>query len=298
MRPGRVALGLVVALCAATGASSVLPARAAAAAHAGDGDGAQAASAKICVALVVDARSIGSDVSTSCAKVAKGSTGVQVLQAAGHSLAFRSDGLLCTIDGLPKSGCSAVDDTHFWAYWHRAPGSTTWTYSSEGAATYEPVNASTEGWVYDNGTKISPQNVPYAKICTASAKPSPKATPTPTPSRKASHSPQPHVSGPPGPSTSPKPRTSASTSPHPTRNGHRPGSGHSTPPASIRPTPDASASLGATPTTSPSSVILAGGSASSGSGGHGVLDLVLVLAVVTVLGAGAVVATRRRRPSA
>ncbi len=111
------------------------------------------------------ARSIGSDVSTTCAKVPKGATGVDVLQAGGHTIGFRNDGLVCTIDGLPKSGCAGVDDTHYWAYFHRAPGATKWIYSSEGPATYQPANDSTEGWVYDNGKALTPENVPYDQIC-------------------------------------------------------------------------------------------------------------------------------------
>ena len=55
----------------------------------------------------------------------KGATGVDVLEAGGHTVGFRHDGLVCTIDGLPKTGCAAVDDTHYWAYFHRAPGATT-----------------------------------------------------------------------------------------------------------------------------------------------------------------------------
>src|SRR4051812_32541709 len=146
MRPRRIALLLVTALAAATGSLGATSARA---------TGSTAASGHtICVALVVDGRSLGSNVSTSCAKVSKGSTGVDVLRAAGHRLTFRNDGLVCAIDGLPKGGCSGVDENHYWAYFHRAPGSTTWSYSSEGPSTYQPANASTDGWVYDDGNAL------------------------------------------------------------------------------------------------------------------------------------------------
>src|SRR5581483_730534 len=158
MRPRRVALLLVTVLATATGGLGVTAARAASASS-------DTTSPKICVALVVDGRSLGSDVSTACAKVSKGSTGVDVLQAAGHRVTFRNDGLLCTIDGLPKSGCSDVDDSHYWAYFHRAPGSHSWVYSNEGPSTYQPANDSTDGWVYDNGKALKPDNVPYSKIC-------------------------------------------------------------------------------------------------------------------------------------
>src|SRR5579862_7808631 len=136
----------------------------------------------ICVGVVVDPRAIGGTVNARCATVAAGSTGVDVLEAAGHTVTFRPrDGLLCTIDGLPKSGCGAVDDTHYWAYYHRAPDGTTWMYSNEGAGTYQPANRSTEGWVYDDGTSLKPDNIPARQICAGLLKPTP--TPTPTPVR-------------------------------------------------------------------------------------------------------------------
>lgn len=131
----------------------------------------------ICIAVVVDPRALGSPVSTGCAKVSPGSTGLAVLTAAGYRVGFRSDGLVCTIDGLPKSGCSAVDDSHFWAYYHRAPGATSWTYSTSGPATYKPPAGSTEGWVYEDGSSRTPEDVSYRSICP----PQPHATSTPTP---------------------------------------------------------------------------------------------------------------------
>src|SRR5581483_4453361 len=114
-----------------------------------------AASGTICVALVVDATSLGGRVSTGCVTVPKGSTGATVLQK-NHRVTYRSDGLICAIDGRPKSGCKAVDDSHYWAYFHRSPGSSSWTYSTAGSGSYRPANRSTEGWVYDDGTSRQP----------------------------------------------------------------------------------------------------------------------------------------------
>jgi hypothetical protein len=180
-----VALATVIPSAAAAGSSHAGSSHAgsshAGSSHATPSHAASSQTKKtICVALIVDGRSLGSNVRTDCAKVPPGSTGIDVLQAAGHSVGFRSDGLLCTIDGLPKTGCAAVNDTHYWAYFHRAPGTTAWTYSSEGASTYQPKNDSTEGWVYDNGKTLTPKNVPYAQICppTTSASPTPTATAT------------------------------------------------------------------------------------------------------------------------
>ena len=105
------------------------------------------AARQICVAVVVDFRTLGGSVASTCAKVPDGTTGTQVLKAAGHTMTFRSDGLICTIDGQPAQGCSATDSSHYWAYWHRPAGSSTWQYSSEGSGTYQPANNSSDGWV-------------------------------------------------------------------------------------------------------------------------------------------------------
>lgn len=284
MRPRRVALLLVACLMAATSSLGATATRAVSA---------TTASAKICVALVVDAHSIRSNVSTSCAKVSKGATGVDVLRAAGHSLRFRNDSLICAIDGLPRSGCSAVDDTHYWAYFHRAAGKTSWTYSTDNESTYQPAIDSTEGWVYDDGTKLTPKNVPYTKIC----KPDPKPTPSPTATHHRSHRPSPtptphhstaaHHSSAPTTSTSP----SSSPRPHPTRSAgsrHRQKSHHHN---LILNTSQSVKTRTARP--SPTSAALVGGSPPSSSSHHGILELVIGLVVVAALGGFAALRFRR-----
>jgi cell division septation protein DedD len=235
---------------------------------------AAAAKPAICVALVVDARSIGSDVSTTCAKVPKGATGVDVLQAGGHTIGFRNDGLVCTIDGLPKSGCAGVDDTHYWAYFHRAPGSKKWVYSSEGPATYQPANDSTEGWVYDNGKALTPENVPYDQICKTKPKPSPspKQSVTPTPHKAKSAVATSPSSQPSTPTPTPKKSKTAATS-------HRP-----KPPRATAKPPVTGAS---------SSTGVLAGAISSPAHSHGWLDLLIGLVVVAALGAAAAFRFRR-----
>ena len=155
MSPRRLALLLSVAVAAAS-AASARPRR---------GRGAPAR-AQICVALVVDARHARRDgVSTSCATVSKGATGVDVLQAAGHSVAFRSDGLICTIDGLPRGGCAAVDASHYWAYFHRAPA------RRAGSTAGRPVDVPTgehrrpRAGCGTTARSLTPKNVPYSQIC-------------------------------------------------------------------------------------------------------------------------------------
>lgn len=241
----------------------------------------------ICVGLVVDARSIGSDVRTSCAKVSNGATGVDVLEAGGHALTFRHDGLLCTIDGLPRSGCAGVDDTHYWAYFHRAPGATTWVYSSEGPSTYQPADDSTEGWVYDNGTLRSPESVPYSRICPADARPTsaPTSSPSPPPTHRPSATPAP-------PTPSPQPHASATPPASPATHGHQ-GAG-SAPPTHRPSTPPASSPASPPATASATSAALAG-SVPPPAQHHNIPGLIIGLAVLAALGAATAVRFRRSR---
>jgi hypothetical protein len=266
---------------------------------------------QICVALVVDARALGAGVNTTCAKVPAGATGLDVLQAGGHRIGFRRDGLICTIDGLPATGCAAVDDSHYWAYFHRAPGSTQWTYSTEGAATFQPANASTEGWVYNDGTSLTPDNIPYRKICPPSVTP-PSATATPSASRSApassGASPQTshHLSpsagdrtGSPTDSanavhTQSPPSTSPTVEPSPPTS-RPPGAAHPARHASATGNPSATASASAS--TAPTQVALSGssGSGSGGSAGSAGHIAGLIIGIVVVAGLGILAALRLRR---
>jgi hypothetical protein len=137
-----------------------------------------AAAKDICVALVVDARSLDGPLSTKCTTVPDGSTGYDVLRAAGHTVGFRHDGLICTIDNRPSDGCAATDAVHFWAYFHREPHASSWSYSNEGATTYKPENGETEGWVWRDGDMAKPANVPYPTICPQTVSPSPSMSST------------------------------------------------------------------------------------------------------------------------
>ncbi len=225
----------------------------------------------ICVALVVDGRSLGSDVSTACATVPRDATGIDVLEAAGHRVGFRSDGLLCTIDGLPKTGCADIDDSHYWAYFHRAPGRTKWVYSSEGPSTYQPVNDSTEGWVFDNGSTRTPENVPYATICAATkTTPGPHPTTTTTPSRPSSAG-----------SAASTPRATRSSASH-----H-----HSKP----RPDPPATARPATAVVPSPSASSSAPLAGAVVPAPHHRAWLGLVIGLILVLGLGGLAALRFRR---
>lgn len=167
------------------------------------------AATTICVALVVDNADLGGGVHTSCAKVPQGATGYDVLRAGGHTFTVCSNGVLGTIDGKPADGCHVKDNTHYWSYWHRSPGGSSWTYSDEGAGTYEPRNTSTEGWVWQNGSSRQPTNVPYSSIC--------KPAPTPKPTPRATNTAAPRPRGTAPVTQQLPPTSSASTSTKPRR---------------------------------------------------------------------------------
>lgn len=128
-----------------------------------------------CVAVIVDT---GSALSGRCTSWTPGVTGLGALSATGHTYRFAPSGLLCSIDGFP-AGCS-VDNTHYWSYWHRAAGATSWSYSNEGGGTYHPAASSTDGWAYQNGSPRQPRSIAFATICPAPA-PSPTTRPSPPP---------------------------------------------------------------------------------------------------------------------
>lgn len=115
-----------------------------------------------CVGLVVDP-GVGK-VTSGCPAFSAGLTGQQVLVAAGHKLTFDKNGFICQIDGYP-SACGS-DNTHYWAYYHRAPGAADakWAFSEKGANDYVVHPGETEGWSYQNGTQRQPDAVPYTTL--------------------------------------------------------------------------------------------------------------------------------------
>jgi hypothetical protein len=238
----------------------------------------------ICVGLVIDAHTLDAGVSATCVNVKDGTTGTGVLEAAGHKLTFRGDGLLCTIDGLPETGCNRVDDLHFWSYYHRAPDAANWSYATDNMSTYEPDNRATEGWAYSNGTKERPQNIPAADICDGLLKPA--ATPTPTP-RKTHHAamhrgtPKPRAT--PSAVASPEASKSATTS---KKRQHRA-------PSRTPEPPDATAV--ATGIATPEPAVSASDAASRSDGNGSATGVITAVVVVAALAGVTAVGSRRRR---
>lgn len=155
--------GLVAVAGAAVAVSSLLGVAAPRVANAADP----------CVGVIVDGRIYGGALTYSCAK-GDPSSGLEALRLAGYSYAFvpRQPGLVCQINGKPA--CSDTSTTSYWSYWHRAPGSSTWVYSSKGAGSYDPANGSTEAWVWQQGGKQTPPSIGQTTICPQAASPAPK----------------------------------------------------------------------------------------------------------------------------
>jgi hypothetical protein len=140
---------------------------------------ATSATPTICVALVVDFTPLSGGVDSGCTRVPRGANGYDVLRAGGHTYQICANGIIGTIDGQPANGCQIKDNTHFWGYWHRKPGSRSWTFSTFGAGGYHPVEGSTEGWVWEDGKTSPPANTAYPAGCHSpptSSSPSPRPT--------------------------------------------------------------------------------------------------------------------------
>jgi len=248
----------------------------------------------ICVALVVDFSPLGGNVDSGCTRVPSGATGYDVLHAGGHSYEVCSNGVIGTIDGQPAIGCQVKDNNHFWGYWHRKPGSRTWTFSSYGAGFYHPGEGSTEGWVWEDGTTSPPADVAYPVGCH-----SPPRSPSPTPA--ATKQPSPSTSHSAAPTST---RTSGSTS----RATHLVASATATPKTRERSRTTAIASSPAAPTPTPSSTAaVAAGSTTQGgrttmptaagsSGRNQAAPVIVGVAAAAVLGVGAWWRFRRTGP--
>jgi hypothetical protein len=243
----------------------------------------------ICVALVVDFSPLGGNVDSDCTRVPSGATGYDVLHAGGHTFEVCSNGVIGTIDNQPRNGCAIKDNTHFWGYWHRKPGSSTWSFSNYGAAVYHPGEGSTEGWVWEDGSTKPPADVPYPAGCHTPPSPSPAPTRQST-SPAASSAPTRNAAGSgrdatssrstptsgPSRSRSPRHRASASASPSATPTG---------PSTSSVSTDDSS-------TPSPGTRI-AEPRTDASSGGNRAIPVLAGVAVAALLGAGAWWRSRR-----
>jgi hypothetical protein len=247
---------------------------------------AAAAATTKCVALVVDFTTTGGGVMSSCVTVPSDASGSDVLVSGHHKVTFDpryGNDFVCAIDGVPASGCRGVDDTHFWAYYHRSPGGSSWQISQEGAGTYQPKNASTEGWIYNDGQSSAPQprNVPYASICPKQASPPPSPRPSKTAATRVTttSTPAPRVTS----------RTEAPEIP--------PVAARTKPKLASKPTVTASASTATTASseTSPAATVVSRAASARRSSGGVPVGAVIGAVGVVALGAAAFVRSRRNR---
>jgi hypothetical protein len=141
-------------------------------------------------------------VSTTCVTTAGGASGLQALEAGGHTYRLNNGtGLLCAIDGFPSGSECGDRNAEGYRYWAYFSGGSTWTYSGIGPAGRRVNEGSVEGWHFVSG-KGNPTDPPPA------ASPQPCApTPTTPPPTAA-----PPTSAPRGPApTSSPPPTNGNT---------------------------------------------------------------------------------------
>jgi len=78
--------------------------------------------------------------------------------------------LLLPLLGVGTAGPAGATTYAYWSYWHKAPGSTSWTYSNSGPYYYRPADGSVEGWHFVTGSG-GPSDPPprasgsYATLC-------------------------------------------------------------------------------------------------------------------------------------
>ncbi len=134
------------------------------------------------VTVVVDFGSLGGGTQVRCAP-GDPSSGLAALTAAGFSYGFvqGQPGLVCVIDRKPDP-CNGAPSDAYWAYHHGQAGGS-WSYSNEGAGTYDPKPGSVEGWAF--GANRKPSVAPPGSTTTTTTAPPPTAAPKPTTSTPA-----------------------------------------------------------------------------------------------------------------
>ncbi|MGI8691839.1 MAG: hypothetical protein ACR2JK_02920 [Geodermatophilaceae bacterium] len=155
------------------------------------------------VTVVVDFGRYGG-IQTGCAS--DPTNGLSALSQAGFSSVHVTSqpGFVCRIDGLPPAEDDACvrtpPATAYWSYWQASPGSTSWTYSSQSAASTQPQDGGTEGWAFGgttqpgvappvNTTAPPPPPPPPPPPEATSSRPAPAPLPAGTPTRSGDSAP-------------------------------------------------------------------------------------------------------------
>lgn len=86
-------------------------------------------------------------------------------------------GLLLPLLAVRTAAPAGATTYAYWSYWHKAPGSSSWTYANSGPYYYRPPDGSVEGWHFVTGSG-GPSDPPpratgsYARLCsTPTSKP-------------------------------------------------------------------------------------------------------------------------------
>ena len=137
------------------------------------------------VIVVVNFAPWGGNVERGCA--ADPATGYAALHAAGFTTAGTEDGgpaFVCRVDDEPPPAEQACISTPpasaYWSFWYANAGQNTWTYSPQGAMSFEPRPGSVDAWTFGGtniaGTEGQPKFAPSAVRATNPGPAHPPAT--------------------------------------------------------------------------------------------------------------------------
>lgn len=108
--------------------------------------------------------------------------GMDALKRGGFSVRTRTDGLICSINGLHPDMCKpGYFDGKFWSYWLWDPGSGTWLFSQLGAPSQSAPGGTIQAWIYGTGERPR-QDPGFAPVVPA---PAPAPAPAPQTSQQA-----------------------------------------------------------------------------------------------------------------
>ncbi len=136
------------------------------------------------IAIIVD-RGDGGAVSSACVAAKSSDNGATILAKRASMLGlpqprFNASGLLCAIDGVPEKGCGDLHDGKYayWAYFHGSNGS--WSYSNIGPGGSRVAGDVVEGWRFQPAGSGLPNDPPprapaSTAACAAAMRPSPPA---------------------------------------------------------------------------------------------------------------------------
>jgi len=130
------------------------------------------------VTVVVDATTLGGEVSVGCATAP--TSGTDALEKAGFTDTRDAASMICAIDQQPDP-CPATFDGQYWSYWFVKDGQ--WQTYMEGSDTAKPAAGAIEGWRWADGS--TPPAADPATLLAAAASPSASESPSATPSESA-----------------------------------------------------------------------------------------------------------------